>query len=100
MVTNVLLNKGLYIRAPIIVKPKEVKYVKDGDFLGSIFRKQRPLLAVEITHLYGNMQANSLRKTLAMGFSQVAKSKEVRKYMVRGRDLASEHITTLQSFLD
>lgn len=84
MVTDVLLHKGLYIRAPYIVKPRQVEYVKDNDFLGSIFGKQRALLAVEITHLYGNIQAISLRKTLAMGFSQVAKSKEIRKYMVRG----------------
>ncbi|HYK72369.1 MAG TPA: DUF3231 family protein, partial [Pseudoneobacillus sp.] len=100
LVTNLLLKKGLYIRAPFIEKPKHVEYVDDKDFLGKVFGKQRPLLAVEVTHLYGNMQANSLRKALTIGFSQVAKSKKVRQYMVQGRDIATKHLNILHSFLD
>ncbi|WP_442596503.1 DUF3231 family protein [Neobacillus sp. D3-1R] len=100
LVTNTLLKKGLYIRAPHIEKLKEVDFVDDKKFLGTLFGKQRPLLALEVTHLYGNMQANSLRKALTIAFSQVAKSKEIRQYMVRGRDIASKHLDLLQNILD
>lgn len=46
------------------------------------------------------MQANSLRKALLIGFSQVASSEEIRRFMVRGRDLTGRHNKILQSFLD
>jgi hypothetical protein len=97
--TELLLSKGLYVRAPYTSLPEKVEFVQKQGFLGDLLGEQRPLLAMEITHLYANIQTNALGRALLMGFSQVAKSEEVRDYMVRGRDLASKQIEVLQSVL-
>lgn len=80
-VTNLLLSKGLYIRPPYISPPRQVQFVQKQSFLGSFFNEpDRPLSAVEIANLYGNVQTNALGKALVMGFSQVAQTKEVRTH--------------------
>lgn len=98
-VTQVLLSKGLYIRPPYISIPQKIEYVKKEGFLGHLMGEQRPLLAVEISHLYANLQTNAIGKALVTGFSQVAQSKEVRKYMFRGKDIAKKHIEVLGKVL-
>ncbi|WCK55245.1 DUF3231 family protein [Aneurinibacillus sp. Ricciae_BoGa-3] len=95
--TEVLLAKGLYIRPPYIDVPDEIHYVRDQSYLGGIFRVARPLNATEITHYYLNIQSNNLAKALLMGFSQVAKSEELREFFIRGRDLCKKQI---QKFSD
>jgi hypothetical protein len=94
-VTTELLNKGLYIRAPYIVGPKENEFVEETQFLGGIIGKHRPLLTIEIAHLYGNIQTNVLSGALCIGFSQVAKSKEVTKYLLKTREIVLKHIDML-----
>jgi hypothetical protein len=98
--TQLLLSKGLYVRAPYTSLPEKVEFVQKQGFLGDLLGSQRPLLAMEITHLYANIQTNALGRALLMGFSQVAKLKEIRHYMVRGRDIASKQIEVLQTILN
>ncbi|WP_378936618.1 DUF3231 family protein [Metabacillus herbersteinensis] len=57
---NVLLSKGLYIRAPYIVTPKKVDFIKKQSFLTGWLGERRPLTALEITNLYANLQRNVL----------------------------------------
>lgn len=99
-VTTTALQKGLYIRAPYIVGPREHEYVQSYDFLGSIIGKQRPLLGMEIAHLYGNLQTSALGKTLCIGFSQAAKSKEVTKFFIKSRDKAGKHMDMITDKLN
>lgn len=94
-VTSLMLNKGIYVRAPFISAADKVEYVQDNSFISDLFGKHRPLLAVEIAHLYGNVETSAIDKAMVMAFSQVAKSEKVRKLMVRGRDLADENIAVL-----
>jgi len=94
-VTSVELNKGLYIRSPFINGPKKVEFVKKTSFLDGIIGEHRPLLGMEIAHLYGNIQTSALAKALCIGFSQSARSKEVIKYIIKSRDKAGKHIELL-----
>jgi hypothetical protein len=98
-VTTIEQSKGLYIRAPYVLSPTKIEFVEKQSFLGHLIGKQRPLLAIEITHLYANIQTNALGKSLVMGFSQAAQSKEVQEFMVRSRDIASKHIEVLGSVM-
>jgi hypothetical protein len=98
--TNLLLSKGLYIRAPYISPPKQVEFVQKQNFLGNWFNEpDRPLLAVEISNLYGNVQTNALGKALVIGFSQVAQTKEVREHMVRAKEITVKHMEIFHNFL-
>lgn len=93
--TQVMLSKGLYVRPPYITVPDRVEYVADEKFLGSLFGKQRPLSALEITHLFLNAQSDALAKALLVGFSQVARLPELREFFVEGATIADKHVEIL-----
>ncbi|MDF2572409.1 MAG: hypothetical protein K0R55_4013 [Sporomusa sp.] len=98
-VTQVLLSKGLYIRGPYIPLPAKAEFVESPSFMGSIMGKNRPLNALEISMLFNNVQTNAMARSLIIGFSQVAQSKDVRDFFVRGQDISKKQIEILSSFL-
>ncbi|MFD2924000.1 DUF3231 family protein [Halobacillus naozhouensis] len=90
-IKELLLAKGLYIRSPYLPTPENHDFVKDQSFLTGYFGERRPLAGTEILNLYTNFQRNALGVATMIGFSQVAKSKEVRKFLVRGKEIAAKH---------
>lgn len=97
--TEIMLTKGTFIRAPFIPVSKTVEYVQKQSYLAGWFGNRRPLNAIEISQIYFNLIQNQLGRTLLMGFSQVAKSPQVRDYMVRGRNIADKHVEIFGSLL-
>lgn len=94
------LEKGIYTRPPAITTPDKVEYVSRQSFLGNIFgAKMRPLTVIEITHLFANIQTNSLGKAMMMGFAQVAKNPTVKEHMLRGKAIATKHIKLFSDVL-
>lgn len=92
-------EKGVYVRAPHIAKPETIKFVKKQTFLAGWFGDRRPLLGVEIANLVFNAKRNALGQAIITGFSQVAKSKKVRRYFERGRDISGKHLEIFTSLL-
>lgn len=97
--TRVQLSKGLYVRSPYIPTPEGKEIVRSSDFMGSMFGKQRPLLAMEIDHIFVNVQSNMLGKALLMGFSQVAGAPDIRDSLLRGKQIAHKHMEVLGAML-
>lgn len=86
-------------RTPYIPIPN-MDFVKDQNFLGNLIGKNRPLQVTEIINHFANIRTNIIvGHTLAMGFGQVAQSKEVSKYMFRGKSIASKHIEIFSEIL-
>ncbi|MDQ1913278.1 DUF3231 family protein [Paenibacillus sp. GD4] len=98
-VAHVMLTKGLYIRPPYIPNAESIEYVHHEGFLNGIFGDKRPLNAMEIAHLFANIQTNALGKALIYGFAQTANSDEVRKYFLRGKEIAHKQIEVFSSYL-
>ncbi|MBD2869420.1 DUF3231 family protein [Paenibacillus arenilitoris] len=101
-VTEVLQSKGLYIRPPYIEKPESADFVDSRSFLSGGFfgfGDKRPLTAIEIAHLFANAQTNGLGNTLLLGFSQVARSEAIRKYLKRGLEISTKHIKIFTDLL-
>ncbi|WCK56384.1 DUF3231 family protein [Aneurinibacillus sp. Ricciae_BoGa-3] len=96
---NVLLSKGLYSRPPYIATPEKVDFVERQSFLNGWFEGKRPLNSLEISHIFFNLKKTIMTRALLIGFSQVAKSKEVRALMVRGTDIGLKHIDAFSSIL-
>lgn len=96
---NVLLSKGLFIRSPYLNPKIEVDFVNNKKFMAGWFGDKRPLTVIEITNLFTNQQRNALGKSTMMGFSQVAHSKKVGKFMVRGREISAKHVEILGTVL-
>lgn len=97
--TEVLKDKGLNIELPYIPTPKTVDFVKKQRFLTGFFGEHRPLMAQEITHLFQNAQSNSYGKAFMMGFSQVAQSKEIQKYFIRGKEISNKYVKIFSDIL-
>ncbi|HEU5140584.1 MAG TPA: DUF3231 family protein [Bacillales bacterium] len=96
--TDLLLSKGLYIRSPHLPTPRGVDFVKDKSFLSG-FGDKRPLVSLEVTNLFDNIQRNALGASTVMGFAQVARSKKVAKYFVQGQAIAEKHVEIFGSEL-
>ena len=89
--SDVMQEKGLFIRPPFISYPTQIEFVEKQQFLAGWMGEQRPLTSIEVTSLFFNMYRNLLGYALITGFSQVAQSKEVRQFMVRGAEMAKQH---------
>jgi len=90
-IKQILMGKGLIIKPPIIPFPDKVEFVHK-DFLNGFFGDVRPLHALEIAHLYDNIENNATSKALIMAFSQVVKSEKIRDLFLRGKEFTHNHI--------
>ncbi|MBP1994139.1 DUF3231 family protein [Paenibacillus eucommiae] len=88
--TELLLAKGIYSYPPFIPVPKQVDFVKKQNFLTGFFGNKRPLSAIEIRQLFHTALQNALGKAMLMGFSQVAKSKDIRNYFEKGKEISNK----------
>lgn len=100
-VTDIALEKGIYLRRPFIDLPAEPDMIDDKSYLSGLnpLKKPKPLNAIEIAHLSFNVETNMVGTMLALSFSQAAKSKEVIGYMERGKDISKKHVKILSETL-
>ncbi|WP_019413957.1 DUF3231 family protein [Paenisporosarcina sp. TG20] len=97
--TDLMLNKGVLVRPPYIPYPDQVEFVQKQHFLAGWVGDERQLTTVEISSLFFNLQRNVLGSSLITGFSQVANSKSVRQYFVRGAEVAKHHCAVFAKIL-
>jgi len=98
--TEILLAKGLLLKAPSIVIPDRVDFVHDKSYFGSILGNKRPLNALEISHIVSLMEIKQLLKTLNLGYAQVVKSEKVKYFISQAKQIADKQLKKLGSFLD
>ncbi|RXT02821.1 DUF3231 family protein [Ammoniphilus sp. CFH 90114] len=96
---DLLLSKGLYTRPPYLHPPEMAQYVKKQGFLTGWFGNRRPLNGIEISNITFNMNKTVMGKAMVLGFGQVAQSKDVREYLMRGTQLSSKHLEIFSSLL-
>ncbi|KKI92424.1 hypothetical protein WQ54_09655 [Bacillus sp. SA1-12] len=90
-IKEILMSKGLIIKPHIIPIPEKVEYVHEN-FLNGFFGDVRPLHALEITHLYDNIENNVTSNAIIMAFAQVVRDSNIRKLFNKGRELTTENV--------
>lgn len=98
-VVQLMLNKGVYSRAPRLNSPSLIDFVDKQSYLTGWLGKKRPLNAMEISGLSFNMKKTAVKVVLETGFSQVCKTKEVQKYFLKGKDICKKHFATFGAIL-
>ena len=100
--TEVLLAKGLLVKAPSIATPDKVDFVHSTDYLGNILGlgNQRPLNAMEIGNITTVMETKQLLKTLNLGYAQVVKSEKVKRFISQAKQTADKQLKKLGSYLE
>jgi len=97
--TDIKLSKGVFIRAPRVEVTQNVTYVEDQGFITDLFGEKRPLLTIEITHIFSNIFSNIVGRAISTGFGQVSKNKKVSDYFFEGNDISTERIYYLNGLL-
>ncbi|GAE27953.1 hypothetical protein JCM9140_4122 [Halalkalibacter wakoensis JCM 9140] len=94
LVVDTALEKGLYVRPPMITKPSEVEYIEGKTYLSNGLNpfNKRTLNSIEISHLFENTKTNYIGSSLCTGFAQTTDSKEISDYMKRGKAISDKHI--------
>ncbi len=98
-IVDVLVQKGIISRPPNINAPSKVDFVKKETFLTGWFGERRPLNAIEVSGIFFNMEKTVVKIVLEIGFSQVAKSKEIREYIKRGERICDKHFDIFNELL-
>jgi hypothetical protein len=93
------LSMGIFIRAPRVEVVKKVQYVKNQSFIFDWFGEKRPLLTVEITHIFALIFSNIVGRAITTGFGQVSITKKNSNYFFEGKTFASKQISELTSLL-
>lgn len=97
---NVLLEKGLYFRPPVVLPPEKPDFVKNDNFLAGWFGEKRPLSCIEITDIYFNLKKSILAKAVTVAFSQVAHSKHIRDFLLKAVNTKDSHIQMFNDVLN
>lgn len=98
-VNEILFKKGLILKPAYIPYPNGVDFIEKHSYLNGFFGDIRPLQALEITHLYDNIENNATSKAVLIAFSQVAKSNQSRAFFRRGIEIATKHYGIFSNLL-
>jgi hypothetical protein len=93
-VTDLMLAKGILPRAPYATVSQSVEHVHKAEFLTGFFGEKRPLLTIEIAHMYNTALSNEVGRVLMVGFRQVSPNEEVRDYLSQGIKMCDDIIET------
>ncbi|MEY2194040.1 DUF3231 family protein [Neobacillus sp. BF23-41] len=96
---ELLLEKGSFQRDPLFYPAKNPEYVSSNDFMDGFFGKGRTLSATEIISISFNLKKSIMAKTLSIAFSQVAQTKEVRKFLEEAEKVADQQIKTFSKIM-
>lgn len=98
--SDLMLNKGVFLRAPIVEVTKEIDFVNKKDFFAGIFTEPRSLLLMEISNIYANILTCLTGRTLIQGFSQVTNSNEIKKFLHDGKEMLDRHVNFFAGLLE
>ncbi|MGE8205442.1 DUF3231 family protein [Heyndrickxia sp. NPDC080065] len=96
---ELLLEKGNFQRDPLFYPAENPEYISSKDFTDGFFGKSRKLAATEIISISFNLKKSIMAKTLSIAFSQVAQSKEVRKFLTDSENTADGQIKALSKIM-
>ena len=96
---ELLLEKGNFQRDPLFYPATNPEFISSQDFTDGIFGKGRRLSAPEIISISVNLKKSIMAKTLSIAFSQVAQSKEVRKFLEESENTADKQIQTFSNIM-
>ncbi len=96
---ELLLEKGLFQRDPLFYEYEQPQFITSKDFKDGYFGKGRTLSATEIISISLNLKKSITAKTLSIAFSQVAQSKEVRKFLTDSQKTADGQIKALTKIM-
>jgi hypothetical protein len=99
--THYLLEKGILTPPPKVTMPKTTEFVKSKSYMSGfkLVGDKRALNDIELGILHHGIETNNIGMQLITGFAQCAEHKEVKQYLVKGKELAKKQIKTMEDIL-
>jgi len=99
--TNYLLEKGVLAKTPYVTIPKQVEFIEDKNYMSglNIFSPKRSLNIIEVSYINDSLENYIFVMQLLMGFAQVVKESEIKKYFIEGKELSKKIINILSDLL-
>ncbi|MBS4174768.1 DUF3231 family protein [Bacillus sp. FJAT-49736] len=91
-INNVIYDKKLIAKPPILPIPKTPDFINKQSYLNGWFGHVRPLHAMEITHLYDNIENNRTSKALLLGFYQTVRDEKIKALFKRGLEMTDKAV--------
>ncbi|USK68486.1 DUF3231 family protein [Peribacillus asahii] len=91
-INNVLFEKKLIVKPPSIPTPEKPEFVNKQSYLNGWFGDVRPLHAMEIVHLYDNIENNITSKALLLGFYQTVKDEKIKSLFKKGLEMTDKAV--------
>jgi len=91
-INNVLMENNFIAKPPIIPTPEGIDKINKQSYLNGFFGEVRPLQALEIIHLYDNIENNTTSKALLLGFSQIVQDEKIKALFKRGLDMTDKAV--------
>jgi hypothetical protein len=98
-INNVLAEKKFIAKPPILPTPEEIEKVDKQSYLNGFFGDVRPLQALEIIHLWDNIENNTTSKALLLGFYQTVKDDKIKALFKRGLNMTDKAVKQYQEKL-
>ena len=101
LTTNYLLKNGVLARPPYVTMPNQVEFIEDKNYMSgfNIFSDKRSLNTIEVGYINEAIEYNIFSMQLLMGFAQVSKEIEIKKYFIEGKELSKKNIDKLSGML-
>lgn len=93
-VNDLLLDKGLLVKIPIVPIRDKIEYARKPSFLNGYLGDVRTLHALEVAHLWDCTEICTVGKALLLGFSQVSKTDRVRKFFIESKEMTVNQLET------
>ena len=99
--TLYLLQRGILTLPPKVTMPKTNEFVESKSYMSGFnpFSEKRALNDIELGFLHHGIETNNIGLQLITGFAQCAKNEEVKKYFVKGKELAKKQIKVMTDIL-
>ena len=99
--TKYLLKKGVLARPPYVALPKQVEFINDKNYMSTmnIFSDKRLLNTIETGYINEAVEDNIFAMQMLIGFAQVSKESEVKKYFLEGKEMVKKIVENLSSVL-
>jgi hypothetical protein len=98
-INGLLMDKGFIIKPPVLPTPEGIDFIERKSYLDGFGHNVRPLHALEVTHLYDNIENNVTSKALLIGFSQVTRTPQMRDFFIRGIEMTDKMVEQLKTKL-
>ncbi|UOE95179.1 DUF3231 family protein [Alkalihalobacillus sp. LMS39] len=96
---DLMLEKGIYDRPPMINYPSKVEFIESDSFISGYISKNRKLNSTEMKEIFLNIERNYFGSLLCKAILQVVKDKEIKKYIENGKDISDKQIKFFNELL-